>query len=320
MFEVIEGIRSILAACQAVRPGDRVLVLADNEGQSTWLGQIVMNVANSMQAEAVLAIINPPEQRGAEPPASIAAAMKSVDVTIRVSNKASLVHSTARKEATAAGARYNPIDIPFEDIKNGASSADVLLIKERTEALAQLLTKANKARVTTPAGTDITVNLAGRTGIPLHPLSPLVGGMPYYAEAAIAPVEGSAEGLMVIDIAFIDWDYVLRKPMYIKVKGGKAVDVQGDSQDVEKLQKVLGAYKNASNIGELGIGTSHVVPLPMHGTRRDAARIGTAHFALGRNNDIGGETLSEVHWDALMDKATVELDGRRVLHKGALSI
>ena len=53
---------------------------------------------------------------------------------------------------------------------------------------------------------------------------------------------------------------------------------------------------------------------------RDGARIGTAHVALGRNNDIGGETLSDVHMDALMDKVTVELDGNRVLNNGVLLI
>ena len=72
--------------------------------------------------------------------------------------------------------------------------------------------------------------------------------------------------------------------------------------------------------GELGIGTSHTVPLPIYGIRRDAARIGTAHFALGRNNDIGGNTLSEIHWDMLMNQVTVEFDAMMVLKAGKFLI
>lgn len=320
MFELIDGIRSMLDACKVVKPNDRVLIIADNEGQSIWLGQLVMNVVGSMQAEVVMAVINPPEMRGAEPPAPVAEAMKKVDTSIRVSNKAALVHTTARKEATAAGARYCPIDVTIEDIKKGASPDDILQIKERTERLSELLTKAGKARVTTPAGTDISLSLAGRQSLALHPLSPIVGALPYYAEAAISPVEGTAEGTLVIDIAFIDWNHVLREPLHFTVKDGKVKDILSGGQYSEKVRNILSNYENADNIGELGIGTSHIVPFPIYGTRRDAARIGTAHVAFGRNNDIGGETWSDVHMDALMDKATVELDGHPVLNNGELLI
>ena len=102
MIELMNGIRSMLEACRTVRPRESVLIVADNEGQSSWLGYLFMNVANSMQAEAYLTIINPPEMRAAEPPAAVAAAMKSVNVVIRISNKAAFVHTAARREATAS--------------------------------------------------------------------------------------------------------------------------------------------------------------------------------------------------------------------------
>jgi leucyl aminopeptidase (aminopeptidase T) len=156
--------------------------------------------------------------------------------------------------------------------------------------------------------------------VPIHPLSPVVAGLPNYAEAAISPLEGTAEGEIVVDMAFIDWSCLLREPMHLTVEGGRVVDVKGYKPEVEKLKAVLDKYENASNIAELGIGTSHTTPLPIYGTRRDAARIGTVHFALGRNNDIGGNTWSEIHWDALMSQATVELDGKAVLKNGEMMI
>jgi len=320
MQEVIDGLKSIFMACDVIHPKDKVLVIADDDGKSMWLGYLCLGTIKAMGSEANLIVMDPPEQRAAEPPITVSAAMKTVNVCVRVSDKAPLVHTTARKEASALGVRYCPIEIPVEEIKMGASAKEVKLIKERTEKLAEVLGKSKTARVTTPEGTDLTVSIAGRPPVPLHPLSPVVAGIPAYAEAAVAPIEGTAEGKIVVDIAFIDWCCLLREPMHLTVKKGKVVDIKGYQPEVEKVSKVLDTYENANNIGELGIGTSHTIPLPIYGIRRDAARIGTAHFALGRNNDIGGNTLSEIHWDMLMSQATVEFDGKVVLKAGKFLI
>ncbi|MFC2059603.1 aminopeptidase [Chloroflexota bacterium] len=322
MFELMKGIRSIFEACMAVKPGEQWLVLADDDGRSMWIGQLVMNVISSMGSEAVLVIITPREIAEQEPPASVAAAMRSVDAVVRVSEKKALVHSDARKEATAAGVRYYSImgGIPIEDLKQGVSAADIQLIKEKTESLAQRLTQASVARVTSQLGTNITLGLTGREGIALHPMSHVAAGLPYYAEAAIAPVEGTAEGIIVADLAVVQWGYRLREPLRITVKAGKVVDISSCAQEADRLRKIIAMDENASNIAELGIGTSHIIPWEIHGTRRDAARIGTAHIGIGRNNDIGGKTWSRIHVDSLIDKAIVDLDDYCVLREGSLLI
>jgi leucyl aminopeptidase (aminopeptidase T) len=52
----------------------------------------------------------------------------------------------------------------------------------------------------------------------------------------------------------------------------------------------------------------------------DDALLGTVHLAVGRNNDIGGKTLSAIHNDLLMTQPSLELDGVRVLEKGRFQI
>lgn len=321
MFELMNSVRSILEICAAVKQGERWLVIADNEGGPMWLGQLVMNVVSSMGAEAVLTIIRPREFSGEEPPASVATAMKSVDAILYISDKGGLGHTTARKEATETGVRfYSIVGIPLDDLKKGVSAADIQLIKERTEKLAERLTQANMARVTTPLGTDITLSLSGREGIPLNPMSHIMALLPYYAEAAIAPVEGTAEGIVVVDLAISSWGCLLRKPLRCTVKAGKVVHIEGATQDADRLRKMVATDENASNIAELGIGTSHIIPWTMHGTRKDFGRIGTAHIGFGRSDDIGGKTWSQVHFDGLVDQATIELDDQCVLREGALLI
>ena len=317
MFELMAGIRSTLEACKAVKPEERVLIYSDDDGNSVWMGQILMNVVNSMGAKAILTVMNPEHLGGGpgawEPPEAVAAAMRKVDAIFRVTDKTSLTHSNARKEATAAGVRHYVLHPALADVlKRGISPADLTLIKEHTEDIVQRLTRANEARITTPLGTDITMTLKGREGVALHPMS-LVSSLPDYAEAAIAPVEGTAEGTIVADVAIVQWKYRLMQPLHIKVKAGKVIDVTGSKKEAERFAGLIAMDEHSANIAEFGIGTSHLIQWEMHGTRRDAARIGTAHIAIGRNNDIGGKTWSRVHQDALMSNATVELDGERLL-------
>jgi len=108
-------------------------VIADDDGKSMWLGYLCLGTIKAMGGEANLIVMDPPEQRAAEPPITVSAAMKTVDVCVRVSDKAPLVHTTARKEASALGVRYCPLEIPVEEIKMGASAKEVKLIKKRTE-------------------------------------------------------------------------------------------------------------------------------------------------------------------------------------------
>jgi len=321
MLELTKGIQSILEAHKAIKPGEKVLVIADNEGKSIWIGQHIMDVANSMGAEVVLTIMNEVKIAGTEPPTAVAVAMKSVDAIFQVYERGGLTHSNARKEATAAGARwYLLTDIPVEDLKQGVLIEDLELIKERTEKIAQMLSEAKVARVTTPAGTDITLGLTGRQGIALNPLSPLVAGIPRYAEAAIATVEGSAEGIVVADLTIAGWRYLFQEPLRCTVKAGKVVEIVGSKPDADRLRRVVATDENANNIAELGIGTSHIIPWGITGKRRDFARLGTVHIGIGRNNDIGGKTWSRIHQDALMSRVTVELDNSCIFREGALLI
>ncbi len=318
MFEIMESISKYLDLVKIIKPKDRVLIIADNEGRSMWIGELTMNVVSKKGNEAVLVIINPPQYKSQEPPKCVAEAMKNVEAVIRVTDeKAPLVHTSARAEATAKGVKYCLLKL--NELEFDVSEADLKAIIERTEKLAKILANTEVAKVTTPRGTSVTMKLKGHPGLPAHCMG-LMATEPYYAEAAIPPIEGTMEGTIVVDVAFVDWNYLLREPITMIIKKGRVVDLKGPKQEVDKLNEIIKNHKNADNIAELGIGTSHCVPLPMYGNRRDVARIGTVHFALGRNNDFGGDTISDIHMDCLMDNVYVELDGKPVLKDGKLLI
>ena len=237
MFKTMESINKYLDLVKVIKPGDRVLIIADNEGRSMWIGQLTMNLVSQKGNEAVLSIINPPQYKSQEPPQSVAAAMVNVDTIIRVTDdQAPLVHTSARHNATSKGIKYCLLKLHELDLN--LTEEDLKQIIDRTEKLAKMLENSDKVRVTTPKGTDVTFSVKGRPGLAAHCMG-LMAVEPHYAESAIPPIEGTMEGLIVVDVAFVDWNYLLREPIKMTIKKGRVTDISGSKQEVDKLKEII---------------------------------------------------------------------------------
>jgi leucyl aminopeptidase (aminopeptidase T) len=314
-----KNIQNMLTACHAVNEGEKILIVADSLPRPAHLGQTLLEAMLDMGLDTTLAIIPPRKVDGAEPTAAVAAAMKAVNAIFSIAEGATIAHTTARKESTALGVRFHLITALEDDLINHELKVeDIELVKERTQKIAKALKEGKVARVTTTAGTDITFEIGGRFVLAVYPGNPYNGTIPYYAESAVAPIEGTAEGKIVVDLAFRNWNYLLEEPLIINVKNGKALEMTGAKKDYDILWKIATTDENASNIAELGIGTCHFLPRAMRGTSLDFARYGTAHIALGRNNDIGGNTMSRIHQDVLFNKPTIMIDDQCIMREGEL--
>src|SRR5207244_10571987 len=89
-------------------------------------------------------------------------AMVAADVCLCVAAR-SLYHTRAKGEAQAAGTRgcFNgPPDL--SSWTTGAMTADFMEIRRTAERLAERLRRAECVRVTSPAGTDVTVSVGDR--------------------------------------------------------------------------------------------------------------------------------------------------------------
>jgi aminopeptidase len=81
---------------------------------------------------------------------------------------------------------------------------------------------------------------------------------------------------------------------------------------------LLATDENASNCAaELGIGTTHTMPKNL---MLSGVLLGTIHIAVGRNNDIGGETFSQIHSDLIIYRPTVWLDNICLIKDGELNV
>jgi leucyl aminopeptidase (aminopeptidase T) len=319
----MKGLELIVKICMGVKPGQQVLIITDDYARSIKISQQVAELCDLEGAEPVITIMESRTHYGHEPPRAIAEAMQVVDIIFYVAETYDITHTDAAKRAREMGIKsvLSIAHISEDYFQREISVDDLNRIKERTEHLAEIESRAEEARITSPYGTDIRMSLKGRKGLPLHPLSggPLIV-VPDYAEAAISPVEGSTEGVLVVDSSVQGWNFLLREPLKLAVERGRITEAAGPEDYVERLKKLLATDENASNCAaELGISASHTIPNLMGGVW-DYGMAGTIHIAAGRNNDIGGETFSEIHVDFLLTKSTVWFDDVCVLENGELKI
>lgn len=312
-----EAATIVVRDCLGVKESEEVLIVVDEKSHA--IGEALFDAAKGLGAEVVLMEMIEREVHGSEPPRVVAEAMKNADVVIAPTSK-SLTHTKARIEATGKGVRIASMPTITEDIMKRTMSADYLKIKERTLKLAQLLSEGKQARVTTPAGTEVTFSLEGRkaladTGI-LHNKGDF-GNLPA-GEACIAPIEGKTSGVAIIDATMAGVG-LLKTPIKLVIKDGYVVEISG-GPEAEALSKLLqDKGKEAKNIAELGIGTNEKAT-PSGNPLEDEKVMGTVHIGLGNNVAFEGEVDAPVHLDGIMKSPTLIIDDKTVIEDGKLLI
>ena len=304
----------VLTSCMDVKAGETVLVVTDDE--KFQIGQALYQAAKELGADAMLVTMSPREVSGQEPPASIAAAMKSADVVL-CPMSTSITHTRAKIKAAKAGARIATMPNITEDMfRQGAMAADYDTVMELTNRVTKMLTQASTARIEKD-GHVLTLDLAGRPGIPspgVYREKGQAGNLPS-GEAYIAPLESGSNGSMIIDGSMVGIG-LLESPLQVQVKDGKLQSIQG--AEAEKVGFLLNNERNAT-LCELGIGTNYAARLTGV-ILEDEKAYQTVHIAFGTNIGFGGTNKADCHIDGIIKNPTLYLDDVLVLKDGAFQI
>lgn len=314
MNEKIVGISvNMLADCLGLKAGETFLVVSDDTKKE--LAESLYEAGKRMGAEAMLVVMKERGKSGEEPPAAVTAAMASAQAVVCIT-KHSLTHTQARKQAAAAGARVATMPGITEDMfLEGAIAADYTQVKVLTEKVTGLLTQSRKVRIE-KGGYSLEFSTQGREGVPSTGmyLEPGQSGNLPSGEAYIAPIEGSAEGKIVVDgsIAGIG---KLAGPIVLSVERGRLIGAEGD----EEGQKLLGMLGEGDGrlLGEFGMGTNEKARITGV-VLEDEKVYGTIHVAFGSNNTFGGVVAAGVHLDCVVGKPDVYLDDQLIMKAGEL--
>ncbi|MFB6081138.1 MAG: aminopeptidase [Haloferacaceae archaeon] len=297
-----------IGECLGVTAGEAVAVVTDDERRR--IGDLLYEVVAETTGEATLVRYPPGEQHGEEPPAPVAAAMAGADAFIAPTTK-SLSHTRARGDATAAGVRGATMPGITEAVMIAGLDADYGAIADACRAVYDQVAGAETVRVTTPAGTDVTVEPGDRewlqdTGMVHEPgaFSNLPAG-----EVFVSPE--TANGVYVVDGTMMPHgrlDHEIR----FEVEDGFVTAVSDDAVRAE-LETAADAVGDAAyNLAELGIGTNVGVADLVGSVLLDEKAAGTVHFAVGDDESIGGDVEAPIHMDGILLEPTVYADGEAV--------
>jgi len=335
------GVKRVLRHNMGLRKGEALLVITDRPTDQEWRSQSLERLEDvatrNLLARTITDIArrNFPELKvtlqtypsvgrdSAEPGRDVAESMRLFSVVIAITTY-SISHTDARESATRSGVRIAsmPMVQPEMFYPSGSLTADYEEIASESVMLAELLTATSTIRVRPREGTDLKLSLEGREGIAdtgIYDTPGSWGNLPA-GEAYAAPLEGTAEGAVVVEKG---WFPNLKHNMELLFERGQLVRIVGGGEVGENLRALLrpgdntNPYLSRRNLAEFGIGTNPKA------RRRDiileAEKIrGAVHIALGDNSHMGGAIKADYHQDFIIPSPTVEADGELIAARGKL--
>ncbi|MFB6189253.1 MAG: aminopeptidase, partial [Halapricum sp.] len=246
-----------LKQCMGLQSGESCCIVTDDE---RWpIGKALYDVASEITDDTTIVCYPPGDQHGEEPPATVAAAMREPDVLLAPTTK-SLSHTRARSEATAAGVRAATLPEITEDVFVTGLDADYDSIREHCREVLAAVSGAEQIRVTSPSGTDITIEPGDHewredTGIVHEPgaFSNLPAG-----EVFVSPE--TADGRVVVNGTMMPHGLLDKsQTVAFDVADGQVTSIEDDAvrEQVETAAEEVGDA--AYNLAELGIGTNVAV-------------------------------------------------------------
>ena len=331
MSELAQKLRQdaelVVDVCMSVEQNDIVTIITDDAHRQE--AEALAQIAVERGAFPVIANNQHQVRRGLAdtrfpmaPPKNLHQAMVNSDEIIIITNLEwanRFAHVSAVKESCANNAKIASVE---EGLGSwDLTKAEIMEATERARAAIAVMEGKKRVRVTSPAGTDVLVSIAGRPALEVTPIKKrgqMMGPVPLWAEVAFAAVEDQTAGKIVVDgvMLGIGLPGQVKNPITWILEGGKAVSIEGD-EEAKRLREVISGVAGADVIGEFAFGTSEKSPW---GSPSEKGRLGTVHFALGDNHNAypGGQNVSILHLDGVCLNATMQIEdnGQYILRDG----
>lgn len=314
---LLSASRTAIVDCMGLQPNERVAIVTDEPCKAIGLAmeQVVRGLGNPVE----LLEIPPRRTHGEEPPPEVAALMLTMDVVLVPTSK-SMTHTNAKRNAQAQGVRVATLPGVTEDMMVRCMNADYHAIADLTNRLGDMMERTKTVRVTSPAGTDLTMPIEGRKALRSHGLfrKKGEGGNLPTGEAYVAPIEEHSQGIAVFDGSMAGIG-ILTEPIRVHVRNGYAREIAGGAE-AKRLIDLLAIHGQQSrNVAEFGIGTNERAKITGV-ILEDEKVLGTIHVAFGDNVSMGGSVNVQSHLDGLVKFPTVWFDEAMIMQHGKLLV
>ena len=248
-----------------------------------------------------------------------------------------LLHAPELPDILKGGARVLMVSNEHPEILERCA-ADAAL-EPRVKAGMKLLKKAKLMHVTSVAGTDLKIALAGAGPDAIESTARVGGGWGYTARAGTIshwpgglclafPAAGSVNGTLVMAEGDVNLTFkrYLEKPIVLTIENDYVTDIAGESLDAELMRGYFAAWgdQEAYAVSHVGWGMNPQArwdsmqfydKKDFNGTELRAFA-GNFLYSTGANEVAGRHTLG--HFDLPLRNCTVMLDGDIVVYSGVL--
>lgn len=339
----LDAFREVFQAC-AVQPGEAVAILSETQSRAlnVHLAELALHglgarafhlvvptprnphpvPVRSTGASEALAGLAP--AIGAPVIATLGASGLVVDLTLE-----GLMHARETAAILQGGARILHISNEHPEALERLRPDPALETEVR--AAARTLRAARRMTVTSPAGTDLAIDLQGASTVGVWGWTTKPGTFAHWPGGLVVafPAAGTVEGCLVLapgDLNLTFKRYV-EQPVTLVIERDYVVAVEGAGTDAILFREYLAAWNDpaATAVSHVGWGLNRRArheALAMYG-RRDTngtelrAVAGNFLFSTGANEFAG--RLTPGHFDLPVMGTTIALDGAEVVRGGVLA-
>ncbi|MCF8110112.1 MAG: aminopeptidase [Desulfobacteraceae bacterium] len=300
------------------KEGVREVAILTDTRREPEVAEALAAAAHEMDLEATIVTMVARPVHGMEPSDVMTQAVLGSQLML-FATSTGMAHTDCVRNALKQGKKYIGMpDITIDTLIDGAGAADYDEVGKITAAAAKAITDGSKVHIKSKFGTDLTFSIEGRKGFELAGVFK-PGSIACFpdGEAPTAPVEGTANGTLVIDSSIHQIGRV-NEPVTITVKDGFATKIEG-GEAASTLMAILEKRgdKNSFNLGEFAIGTNPAARIS-HNVSEDKKRLGSIHIALGDNMTLGGHSPSATHIDGIMGSPSLWIDDQQLIDNGKL--
>lgn len=214
-----------------------------------------------------------------------------------------------------------------DEIMEGAMSVDYQKLYELTNKIGEIVSKATKIKVATQKGTNVEIDLnpsykwiIGDGMIKPHHWGNLPDG-----EVFTCPE--NVNGTVIIDGVLGDYmsekyGSIEKTPLTIEIQNSFIKTVSCNNKTIEKdVRDYFARGENSDRIGEIGIGTNTALTKLIGKLLQDEKFPGV-HIAAGNPfpEKTGASWDAATHLDMVIQKTTIEVDGRMIMKEGKFLI
>ncbi|UCH73164.1 MAG: 2,5-dihydroxypyridine 5,6-dioxygenase [Rhodospirillales bacterium] len=333
----IDAFQRVFALCE-LRAGDAVAILSETQSRPINV-QLAELALHRLGARAVHVIVPTPQQRapvavrstgasdavqGLKPViAACAASTLVVDLTVE-----GMLHAPELPAILEGGARLLMVSNEHPEALERLTPDPAL--EGKVKAAYRMLRDATEMRVTSPAGTDLAVNVDGALTAGVWGWCTKPGSVAHWPGGLVLcfPKAGTVNGRLVLapGDANLTFKRYLATPVTLTVENDYVTAVDGGGPDAIMMRDYFAAWgdREAYGVSHVGWGMNPAArweALEMY-DKRDTngtelrAVAGSFLYSTGANETAGRHTLG--HFDLPMRGCTVTLDDAAVVRDGAL--